>query len=91
MAAVEKFNEWLKSKEPDRYGLTIEIVIQRAELLGYSRDDVRQKVKELRHWLIANEGSSRVNKKTWGKFILRNLAPKTYNRQSARLTPSRFE
>lgn len=91
MTALKRFNEWLASKEADRYGLNIEIVVQRAELLGYSREEVRAKVRELQHWLVANEGSPKVNKKTWGRFILKNLAPKTFNRQSARLVPSKFE
>ena len=89
--ALENFNEWLASKEVDRFGQSIQTVLIKAGELGHSEQEVRDACRQIRYWLTANEGTKKVNKLKWGSFILNWLRPKNYQRRGGRLTPSRFE
>ena len=90
MAAIERFDKWIATKELDKYKYNLQRVYEGAKMLDYDKDYVDSCVQELRRWLIKNAGNPRTNKKHWGHFILRNLIPRNYGNQG-RLLPSNFD
>lgn len=90
MTALDKFNEWLLEQLEDQYhqtwGKTRAWLIEQ----GFTEADIINGLKGIRYWLAKNEGSPKVNKKHWSKFIKNWFQPKEFYRNSARLTPSKF-
>lgn len=89
MTPLERFNAWLKEKEPDRFGQSLTTILIKAEELGHSVQDVLIACKEICYWLARNENTKKANKRKWGSFILNWLKPKS-NQQTGRLEPSDF-
>lgn len=86
---LERFDKFMKSPKPDKYGYTIKKVIEKAETLGFSIEDVRVACRKIRVWLCANEETGRANKLHWGKFVL-NWLKNDHFRPVRRLAPSKF-
>lgn len=88
---VEKFNAFLERTEPDQYGWTIQKVVENAERLGHTREEVRVACREIRTWLVINENNKKATRvKHWARFILNWLKPKPI-RKSRRVEPSNFQ
>ena len=69
MTAVERFEEWIK-ENPDEI---TDIIKKARQSLNMTAEQVWEKILELKRWLIANEGTQKVNKKAWKRFIIKNL------------------
>jgi hypothetical protein len=92
LTPLQKFDNFLKRTEPDGYNWTLEKVYQEAQVLGYDKIYVDKVIAGLRVYYHNNANHQRLkNRLHWARSIMKNLAPKTYGRQSARLTPSEFK
>lgn len=89
MTHLERFDKFMGSPKPDKYGYTIKRVIERAEILGFSIEEVRVACRKIRVWLCVNEDSPRAKKLHWGKFVLNWLKNDKY-RTVNRVSPSQF-
>ena len=89
MTPLDLFNAWLKQKEAKPYHMTIARAVELAEGLGFSKDDVRQVCREVRHWLAGKEDYRVTQKKKWGQFVL-NWLKNDHSRSVRRLAPSKF-
>lgn len=92
LTPLQKFDKFLQSKEEDAYKWTLERVYREAGELGYGKDHVDKVIAQLRVYYHnrANQQNLK-NRKHWARSIMKNLAPKIYYQQSARLNPSKYE
>ncbi len=87
---LEQFNTFLEETEAKPYHMTIARVVELAEKLGFTKEDVRRACREIRHWLAGKEDYKVTQKTKWGQFILNWLKPKPV-RKSRRAEPSNFQ
>ena len=97
MTPLERFNAWLKGDKvryPNQSGVAPgkSYVLVRTILLqlGHDQAEIDRAIRQISHWLIANEGSQKANKQLWGKFLLNWLKPNDWN-NGGRLAPSNFD